>query len=166
MHVRIKLHHINEESLVYAMYKSMTNTWKAEPKKIISIQISNRNERDNEELKTGSVFKTHGWQKWGRKSAEIEKQRKSCKGESHTRWLELLDLLTAYSSGVTFRTSNTTASKLFFSSAEPLSLKDSELLLFCRNKKTLRMFWTVLFFLSSLFYTPKRKISVQMSLFT
>lgn len=39
--------------------------------------------------------------------------------------------LTAYSSGVTFSTSNTTASKLFFSS--PLSLRDSELLLLWKN---------------------------------
>lgn len=42
--------------------------------------------------------------------------------------------LTAYSSGVTLRTSNTTASKLFFNS-EPLSLNDSELLLFWQIKK-------------------------------
>lgn len=42
-------------------------------------------------------------------------------------------LLTAYSSGVTFRTSNTTASKLFFSSEEPFSLRESELLLFWRR---------------------------------
>jgi hypothetical protein len=42
--------------------------------------------------------------------------------------------LTAYSSGVTFRTSNTTASKLFFSS-EPLSLRDSELMLLWKKKK-------------------------------
>lgn len=44
--------------------------------------------------------------------------------------------LTAYSSGVTFSTSNTTASKLFFRSEEPLSLRDSELLLFYGNKHT------------------------------
>lgn len=41
--------------------------------------------------------------------------------------------LTAYSSGVTFSTSNTTASKLFFSSEDALSLRDSELLLFWKS---------------------------------
>lgn len=45
-----------------------------------------------------------------------------------------LTSLTAYSSGVTFSTSNTTASKLFFRSEEPLSLRDSELLLFWKTK--------------------------------
>lgn len=43
------------------------------------------------------------------------------------------ETLTAYSSGVTFSTSNTTASKLFFSSEDALSLRDSELLLFWKS---------------------------------
>lgn len=49
--------------------------------------------------------------------------------QTRTKRHKMLEL-TAYSSGVTFSTSNTTASKLFFRSEEPLSLRDSELLLF------------------------------------
>lgn len=45
--------------------------------------------------------------------------------------------LTAYCSGVTLSTSNTTASKLFFRSEEPFSLRDSELLLFCRTNSSI-----------------------------
>lgn len=71
----------------------------------------------------------------GRESYKKKYKYKQIYTYHPTNEQKLLKMLTAYSSGVTFRTSNTTASKLFFSSAEPLSLRDSELLLFCRSKQ-------------------------------
>lgn len=59
-----------------------------------------------------------------------QQKKKTTSRLTRKEWTNTLTSLTAYSSGVTFSTSNTTASKLFFRSEEPLSLRDSELLLF------------------------------------
>lgn len=57
---------------------------------------------------------------------QVNQKRRDCNRNAENS-------LTAYSSGVTFSTSNTTASKLFFSSEDALSLRDSELLLFWKS---------------------------------
>lgn len=57
---------------------------------------------------------------------QVNQKRRDCNRNAENS-------LTAYSSGVTFSTSNTTASKLFFSSDDALSLRDSELLLFWKS---------------------------------
>ena len=72
----------------------------------------------------------------------------------HTHTHTLQTSLTAYSSGETFSTSKTTASKLFFRSEEPLSLRDSELLLLWKTHSRIK---DSRFKIQEVFIIPRRE---------